>query len=60
MDLKIKGLTPEMIKEALYKTHKARDYIIDEVILKTIPAPRKELSPYAPKMLCVFLKRKFN
>jgi polyribonucleotide nucleotidyltransferase len=51
MDLKISGLTPEMIKEALYKTHKARDYIIDEVILKTIPAPRKELSPYAPKML---------
>ena len=53
MDLKIKGLTPEMIKEALYKTHKARDYIIDEVILKTIPAPRKELSPYAPKMLSI-------
>jgi polyribonucleotide nucleotidyltransferase len=51
MDLKISGLTPEMVKEALYKTHKARDYIIDEVILKAIPEPRKELSPYAPKML---------
>ncbi len=51
MDLKINGLTPEMIKEALYKTHKARDYIIDEVLLKTIAEPRKELSPYAPKML---------
>ncbi len=51
MDLKINGLTPEMIKEALYKTHKARDYIIDEIILKAIPEPRKELSPYAPKML---------
>ena len=51
MDLKITGLTPEMVKEALYKTHKARDYIIDEILLKAIPAPRKELSPYAPKML---------
>ena len=50
MDLKISGLTPDMVKEALYKTHKARNYIIDEVILKAIPEPRKELSPYAPKM----------
>lgn len=53
MDLKIDGLTPDMVREALYKTHKARDYIIDEVILKTIPAPRKELSKYAPKMLSI-------
>ena len=51
MDLKISGLTPEMVKEALYKTHKARDYILDEVMLKAIPEPRKELSKYAPKML---------
>ncbi len=51
MDLKINGLTLAMVKEALYKTHKARNYIIDEVILKTISAPRKELSPYAPKMM---------
>jgi len=51
MDLKISGLTPEMVKEALYKTHKARDYILDEVMLKAIPEPRKELSKYAPKMI---------
>ncbi|HIS70028.1 MAG TPA: polyribonucleotide nucleotidyltransferase [Candidatus Gallacutalibacter stercoravium] len=51
MDLKIDGLTPAIIKEALAKTHKARDYIIDEVLLKAIPAPRAELSKYAPKML---------
>ena len=50
MDLKIDGLTPEIIKEALAKTHKARDYILDEVMLKAIPAPREELSKYAPKM----------
>ena len=51
MDLKISGLTPEMVKEALYKTHEARNYILDEVMLKAIPEPRKELSKYAPKML---------
>ena len=51
MDLKIDGLTPEMVKEALEKTHKARDYILDEIMLPQIPAPRAELSKYAPKML---------
>ena len=51
MDLKVHGLTPEIIKEALAKTHKARDYILDEVMLKCIAEPRAELSPYAPKML---------
>ena len=51
MDLKIDGLTPEMVKEALEKTHKARDYILDEIMLPQIPAPRTELSKYAPKML---------
>ncbi|MDR1254168.1 MAG: polyribonucleotide nucleotidyltransferase [Oscillospiraceae bacterium] len=51
MDLKIDGLLPEIIKEALEKTHKARNYILDEVILKIIKEPRNELSKYAPKML---------
>ena len=51
MDLKIDGLTPEIIKEALEKTHKARIYILDEIMLKAIPEPRAELSKYAPKML---------
>lgn len=51
MDLKIDGLTPEIIKEALLTTHKARDYIIDEIILKSIPAPRDEVSEFAPKMI---------
>ena len=50
MDLKISGLLPEMVKEALEKTHKARNYILDEVMLKAIAEPREELSPYAPKM----------
>lgn len=51
MDLKIHGLTKEIIKEALEKTHIARNYILDEVMLKAIDKPRKELSPYAPKVL---------
>ena len=51
MDLKIHGLTPAIIKEALAKTHKARNYILDEVMLPVIAEPRKELSKYAPKLL---------
>ena len=51
MDLKIDGLTPEIIKSALEITHKGRDYIIDEVILKAIAEPRAEVSKYAPKMI---------
>lgn len=51
MDLKVHGLTGEIIKEAFAKTRKAREYILDEVMLKCIPEPRKELSKYAPKML---------
>ena len=51
MDLKIHGLTPEIIKEALEKTYVARCKILDEVMLPCIAEPRKELSKYAPKML---------
>ena len=51
MDLKIDGLTPEIIKQALETTHAGRDYIIDEIILKAIPAPRAEISKYAPKLI---------
>ncbi len=50
MDLKIDGLTPEIIKRALEQTHSGRDYIIDEVILKAIDQPRATVSKYAPKM----------
>ena len=56
MDLKIQGLTKEIIKEALEKTHKARDYILDEVMLKVIDKPRKELSKYAPKVLATTIE----
>ena len=53
MDLKIQGLTKEIIKEALEKTCKARKYIIDEIILKTIPKFRESLSENAPKVISV-------
>ncbi len=51
MDLKIDGLTPEIIREAFAVTHKGRDYIIDNVLLAAIDAPRAEVSKYAPKMI---------
>ncbi len=48
MDIKIKGVTKEILKEALEQAKKARLEIID-VIKKQIPEPRKEVSKYAPK-----------
>ena len=51
MDLKVHGLTPEIIKEAFQKTHDARMYILDEIMLPCIAEPRAELSKYAPKLL---------
>ena len=51
MDLKIDGLTPEIIKEAIETTHKARIHILDEVMLKAIDKPRAQVNKYAPKML---------
>lgn len=53
MDIKIDGLTPAIIKQALANTHKARNYILDEVMLKAIAAPREKLSKYAPKIAFV-------
>ena len=50
MDLKVDGLTPEIIARAFEQTKAGREYIIDEVILKAIDAPRAEVSKYAPKM----------
>ena len=51
MDLKVHGLTPEIIKEAFQKTYDARMYILDEIMLPCIAEPRTELSKYAPKLL---------
>ena len=51
MDLKIDGLTPEIIKSALRETRDARYYILDEVMLKAIAQPRENISQYAPKII---------
>lgn len=51
VDIKVDGLTPEIIASAFEKTRKARMYILDEIMLKAIPTPRAEVSKWAPKML---------
>ncbi len=51
MDIKIHGLTRPIIEEAIAATKKARTYILDEVMAKTIDAPRPEVAPYAPKII---------
>ena len=55
MDMKIKGLTFEMIEQAFAQTGRARAYILDEVMAKAIAEPRKELSPYAPKIATMMI-----
>ncbi len=51
MDIKIHGLTRPIIEEAIAATKKARTYILDEVMAKTIENPRPEVGPYAPKII---------
>ncbi|HIW53826.1 MAG TPA: polyribonucleotide nucleotidyltransferase, partial [Candidatus Ruthenibacterium merdigallinarum] len=51
MDIKVDGLTYDIIEEAFEKCRKGRLYILNEIMLPVIPEPRKELSKYAPKML---------
>ena len=50
MDIKIHGLTREIVEQAIYRTKEAREYILDEVMLKAIDKPREEVSEYAPKI----------
>ncbi|WP_303220151.1 polyribonucleotide nucleotidyltransferase [Enterococcus asini] len=49
MDIKIQGITEQILTEALSQAKKARFEILDQ-LESTLPAPRKELSPYAPKI----------
>ena len=55
MDIKIKGVTKDILKEALNQAKKARMEILD-VMEKTIPEPRKSLSKYAPKVEMLQIK----
>ena len=51
VDIKVDGLTYDIIASAFEKTHKARNYILDEIMLKAIPEVRPTVSKWAPKML---------
>lgn len=51
VDIKVDGLTMDIIAEAFEKTRKARLYILDEIMLKAIPTYRPTVNKYAPKVL---------
>ena len=55
MDIKIKGITKKILKEALAQAKKARMEVLD-VMLSAISEPRKEVSKYAPKMETFMIK----
>lgn len=50
MDIKIHGLTREIIEKAIYRTKEARTYILDDIMAPCISKPRPEVGPYAPKI----------
>ena len=56
VDIKVDGLTYDIIKEAFERTKVARDYILDEIMLKQIDKPRAELSKYAPRIETMQIK----
>ena len=51
VDIKCDGLTYEIISEAFEKTRKAREYILNEIMLPVISKPRDEVSIYAPRII---------
>ena len=51
MDIKIHGLTRQIVEEAIRRTKEAREYILNEVIEKCIPAPRTTVGKYAAKII---------
>ncbi|MEE8176973.1 MAG: polyribonucleotide nucleotidyltransferase, partial [Acidobacteriota bacterium] len=52
MDIKVEGITPAIMAEALEQARKARLFILDKM-LETLPEPRKEISPYAPRIFTI-------
>ncbi len=51
MDIKIHGLTREIVEKAIYRAREARIHIIDEVMAPVISKPRPEVGPYSPKII---------
>lgn len=52
MDIKVRGISREILQAALEQARRGRLFIMDRM-LETIPQPRAELSPYAPRMLTI-------
>lgn len=50
MDIKIHGLTREIIEKAIYRTKEARNYILHDIMEPCIAQPREEVGPYSPKI----------
>ncbi len=51
MDIKIHGLTEPIVREAIARTHEAREYILKEVMMPCISEPRPTVGKYAPKII---------
>lgn len=56
VDIKVDGLSMEVIAEAFEKTRKARLYILDDIMLKAIPTSREDVAQFAPKVLTTTIK----
>ncbi len=56
VDIKIDGLSYDIIAQAFERTRKARMYILDEIMAPQISAPREEISKYAPKIINTKIK----
>ena len=56
VDIKVDGLSYDIIAEAFERTRNARQYILDEIMLKQISKPRDEISKYAPRIVSTKIK----
>jgi len=57
MDIKINGVNMDIMSSALEKAKKARLFILEEKMMKTIAEPKKEMSPYAPKVTIIQISK---
>lgn len=51
LDMKIIGISKEIVRDSIYRTKEARTYILDEVMTPCIEKPRPEVGPYSPKIV---------
>ena len=56
VDIKVDGLSYDIIKEAFARTEKAREYILNDIMKPVLAEPRKEISAYAPKIITTKIK----